>query len=225
MKSMNERDFSPVSLSAEGLTLSRGPHILVRELALQAKSGDAIQLTGRNGAGKTTLLRALAGFVQPDAGHVHLSSNAQPARPQDVLAWLGHADGIKPGETPRQALAFWARVYGVDPNRLRPALDHLGMYALIDRTAARMSRGQQRRCGLARIWMSERPVWLLDEPVGPLDQSGRDRLASLVSQHRARGGIVITATHQVLDWPNAQRIDLNALDGAKPVSIVDGVDG
>ena len=73
--------------------------------------------------------------------------------------------------------------------------------------------------------MSERPVWLLDEPVGPLDQSGRDRLASLVSQHRARGGIVITATHQVLDWPNAQRIDLNALDGAKPVSIVDGVDG
>ncbi|WP_417488419.1 ABC transporter ATP-binding protein, partial [Maricaulis sp.] len=74
-----------------------------------------------------------------------------------------------------------------------------------------LSRGQQRRCGLARIVLANRPLWLLDEPAGPLDGEGRACLAALVATHRARGGLVIAATHQPLDWPDARSLEMGRL--------------
>ena len=61
---------------------------------------------------------------------------------------------------------------------------------------------------MARLAVMNRPFWLLDEPAGPLDRAGRTRLGELVAWHRSRGGIVIAATHQDLDWPGAQRLEL-----------------
>ena len=84
----------------------------------------------------------------------------------------------------------------------------MGIEALIDRPAGQLSRGQQRRAGLVRVALANRPLWLLDEPAGPLDGAGRDRLAELVAWHRSRGGGVIAATHQALDWHGAAMLDL-----------------
>lgn len=196
---------TPASLAVKGLSLSRGGLPLIEGLGFELEPGGALLLTGSNGTGKTTLLRALAGFVRADAGKISLTL-AQ----DEALAWLGHADGLKPGESLRQALRFWSGLSGTPRPAILPLMRLMGIDALIDRPAGQLSRGQQRRAGLVRTALSGRPVWLLDEPAGPLDGAGRDRLAALVAWHRARGGSVIAATHQSLDWPDAETLTLSA---------------
>lgn len=200
--------FTPVSLTADALSLSRGDTRLAEGLSIQVAPGDAILLTGGNGTGKTTLLRALAGFVEPDAGQVSIQDRSIGDAAADHIAWLGHADGLKPSETVRATLRFWADVYDRPRKAIMPALRDLGIDHLIDRRIDRLSRGQQRRVGLVRVLLSNRPVWLLDEPAGPLDAKARDRLADIVAMHRERQGIVIAATHQSLNWAEAKIFDV-----------------
>ncbi len=203
--------FPPLHLSVSTLALSRGDTVLARDLALELNPSEALLLTGRNGTGKTSLLRALAGFIEPDAGEITLNGESPASIAAETVAWLGHADGLKPGETVRDALRFWADLSGEPRSAILPALRALEIDHLIDRPAARLSRGQQRRCALARVVLANRPLWLLDEPAGPLDGEGRACLAALVATHRARGGLVIAATHQPLDWPGARNLDMAAV--------------
>ena len=198
-------DLEALSLSVTALALKRGDFILREDISFTLKPGDALFLTGRNGSGKTTLLRTLAGFLPPAGGTVCLGENADPA---DAIAWLGHTDGLKPNETIRKSLRFWAAMSGHTGKIIMPVLKALDIGHLIDRPPARLSRGQQRRGAMARLAVMNRPLWLLDEPAGPLDRAGRDRLGELVTWHRSRGGIVIAATHTELDWPDALRLEL-----------------
>ncbi|WP_323760890.1 heme ABC exporter ATP-binding protein CcmA [Maricaulis sp.] len=202
--------FRPEKTRVSGLSLSRGDLTLVRDFSLDLGPGEAVLMSGPNGTGKTTLLRAIAGFVRPDEGRVSFGAGPEPASSADCVAWLGHADGLKSVETPRQALRFWAQMGGQGRSAILPLLRAMAIESLIDRPVSRLSRGQQRRCALVRVALANRPVWLLDEPAGPLDGGGRTRLADLVAWHRSRGGSVIAATHQLLDWSDARRIDLGA---------------
>jgi len=198
-------DLEAQSLSVSGLALKRGDFILREDISFALNPGDALFLTGRNGSGKTTLLRTLAGFLPPAEGHIQLGKSSDPA---ELIAWLGHTDGLKPNETLRKSLRFWSGMAGQPGKVIMPVLKALDIGHLIDRPPARMSRGQQRRGAMARLAVMNRPFWLMDEPAGPLDRAGRDRLGKLVAWHRSRGGIVIAATHQDLDWAGAQRLEL-----------------
>ena len=199
----NMQPFS-TDLRADNLTLTRGGRSVLSGLSLTAEPGDAILLTGQNGAGKTTLLRVLCGLMLPEAGQVMWSARAARHSAPLVCAWLGHADGLKPAESVRAALKVSAALFGRGEDAVDAALAAMKMDALDERPCGRLSRGQQRRAAIARVILSGRPVWLLDEPAGPLDTDGRALLAAAVASHRDQGGLVVAATHQVLDWPDAQ---------------------
>jgi heme exporter protein A len=200
-------DFSPTPLNVTDLMLERGDIPLISGLNLTVNAGEAIVLLGRNGVGKTTLLRALAGLLRPGDGRISYSDMPAEKAATKYCAFLGHEDGLKPDETPRQSLEFWSRLSD-NPLAVKPALDAMGLGALADRPSRRLSQGQKRRTALARISVQNRAVWLLDEPAAPLDEDGRERLSQMVWSHLNRGGLVVAATHQALSWPNARTQEL-----------------
>jgi len=196
-------DFDPTPLTVTDLSLERGDIPLISGLSLNVEPGEALVILGRNGVGKTTFLRALSGVLRPASGDIRYGGKPAIKAAPSVCAFLGHDNALKPDESPRQSLMFWGGLAGV-VTMVPGAIVDMGLKALADRPSRRLSQGQKRRSALARILVQNRPVWLLDEPAAPLDEDGRRRLSAAVTAHRARGGLVIAATHQALDWPNAQ---------------------
>jgi heme exporter protein A len=180
------------------LAVARGGVTVLRGLDLVLTAGQALILRGPNGAGKTTLLRTLAGLQPPAAGSIDL--------PADAVVYAAHADGLKPALTVAENLDFWAEIHG------NPGIDHalkaLDLAALQHRPAGELSAGQKRRLGLARLLVTGRPIWLLDEPTVSLDTASVTLFAGVVRQHLAGGGIAIIATHVDLGLPEAEVLDL-----------------
>lgn len=191
-------------LSIAGLALSRGERTLFRDLSIDLAAGEALALTGANGAGKTSLLRAVAGFIRPDAGVVAFrDASGAVLEPETARArhihLLGHQDGLKPARTARQELVFqtaWCGGAGIDA-----AVQALGLAPLMDLETRKLSAGQRRRLSLARLISAPRPLWLLDEPLAPLDAGWRAAATQLMRTHLDGGGLIIAAVHDPLGLP------------------------
>ncbi len=199
-------------LDVQRLACIRGQRVLFRELSFRVDAGQVLSLEGPNGAGKTSLLRVLAGLLPAAGGAIALVSNGGGETETEdrahKVAWLGHNDAAKPQLTPREVLAFFARLYGTRAD-IDAALGAVGLAKLGDLACGYLSAGQKKRLALARLKMAERPIWLLDEPLASLDADGRKRALDLVNAHVMFGGIVIAATHEALGVAS-QRLVLGA---------------
>ena len=190
------------SLSIEGLAVQRGDRMLFRGFELALAAGEAVALTGANGAGKTSLLRAIAGFIQPTAGEIGFAGAAgaldtDTAR-RGGIHLLGHLDGLKTARSARAELMFQVLWTGGDAPAALAAAAELGLERLLDLEVRKLSAGQRRRVALARLIASPRPLWLLDEPLAPLDTRHRDLFGQVMTRHLSRGGLVLAAVHDPL---------------------------
>jgi heme exporter protein A len=171
-------------------------------LNFRAQSGDCISVEGPNGAGKTSLLRLIAGFIAPVGGSLRLSLKdggeiSDEEERGKLAGWLGHQDALKPQLTARENLSFFAQLY-MDGNGVDEAIARVGLTRQKDLPGQYLSAGQKRRLGLARLLVSKRPLWLLDEPLSALDTSGKALVVELIAAHIGAGGIVFAATHDPL---------------------------
>ena len=185
------------ALTVSNLTGIRGQRVLFRALSFRVAAGQALSLEGANGAGKTSLLRMIAGFLTPAAGRVALGDVDDAEERGRLIGWLGHHDGAKPQLTPREVLAFFAALYRVEAD-IAGTLAAVGLASLADLPCQYLSAGQKKRLALARLKMSGRGVWLLDEPLAALDADGKKRRGELIKAHCLYGGIAIAATHEPL---------------------------
>jgi heme exporter protein A len=197
----------------EALNLScvRDERTLFSGLSFTVLPGEMVQIEGRNGAGKTSLLRILAGLSSPDAGEVRWQG-VNTRRQRDVfhqeLLYLGHQPGIKSVLTAFENLAFYLSVSSpsvrgdATSEAIYQALENVGLLGYEDVTVAQMSAGQQRRVALARLWLSNAPLWILDEPLTAIDKQGVATLIALFGQHVEQGGMVLLTTHQDLQGVN-----------------------
>ncbi|MCB9992156.1 MAG: heme ABC exporter ATP-binding protein CcmA [Hyphomicrobiaceae bacterium] len=168
---------------------------------LQAPSGTFVAVRGPNGAGKSTFLMCVAGLL-PFSGTVSIGSQGwdEDEHPiNEQMIFITHLNAIKPELTVYENLSFWADLGGGARDRIRPALEAAGVSRLRDVPAGAMSKGQQRRCSLARLLLADKPIWLLDEPTSALDKSGDIWIAGLISAQVRRGGVVIAATHRPIE--------------------------
>jgi heme exporter protein A len=188
-------------LIAENLTCLRSGRIVFRDLSFRVEAGTVLSVEGANGAGKTSLLRLVAGFLTPSSGTVRLQTNggdvSDPEERGKFAGWLGHHDAVKAQMAVREMLQFFARLYG-NPGSVDSALDATGLARLAELPGQYLSAGQKKRVALARLTLSNRPLWLMDEPLASLDQAGKKIAADLIATHCAGGGIAVVATHEPL---------------------------
>lgn len=193
-------------LALRDLSVSRGGIAILDGISLTLGPGEALILRGPNGIGKTTLLRTVAGLQPPHAGSMQL--------PPEGVAYSGHADGLKATLRVEENLAFWARIYGQAATR--PALAAMELLGLRDRPAQNLSAGQKRRLGLARLLVTGRRLWLLDEPTVSLDAASVALFAAAMHAHLASGGAALMATHIDLGLEEARTLDLSPFRAKLP---------
>ena len=187
-----------MTLTVTDLTIVRSGMSVLAGVSFELAAGQALILRGPNGVGKTTLLWTIAG-LQPA-----LSGEVMGA--EDQIAYAAHSDGLKAMLSVRENLTFWAEVFG--QSDIEPALEAFDINDLAERLAGTLSAGQKRRLGLARLLVTARPIWILDEPTVSLDTASVDMFGRAVRTHLQNGGIALIATHIDLGLTDAKVLDV-----------------
>jgi len=202
-----------MTIEVSDLSVSRGGIPVLEGVSFRLDPGEALVLRGPNGIGKTTLLRTVAGLQPPVSGAIRTDG--------DVFAYAGHSDGIKATLSVTENLTFWARVFGQTDIDL--ALRSFELEPLADRPAGALSAGQKRRLGLARLLVTGRPVWILDEPTVSLDVDAVAMFAGAIRAHLKTGGAALMATHIDLGLDEARVLELAPFRAKAPAA--DDFDG
>jgi heme exporter protein B len=185
-------------IEGRALACLRGERLVFQDISFELNAGDILIVTGANGSGKSSLLRMIAGLLRPEAGAIKNSAS---------FMYLGHQDGLKPVETPRESVSFRAALQGVhaDPDT---ALAAMGMMPMAHTCQRYLSAGQRRRTALAGVIAGGAMLWLLDEPTAALDAESKALLLAALASHRDAGGMAIITTHETLEVEGAKQLDL-----------------
>ena len=194
--------FQTVALSG-----SRGERLLFSDVSVTVKPGTLLAVLGANGSGKTSFLRMLCGLLLPDSGAI-LWQGKDIRQLKELytaqLTYIGHLNGIKDELTPVENLKVSACLAGNESSSaiVQKALEAVGLEQSVHRLPTRvLSQGQKRRVALARLWLSTRTLWLLDEPFASLDAVATSYLTQRLQSHLSNGGMVVVATHQEIALP------------------------
>ena len=194
-------------LVAERLAGERGGKNVFRNVDFSLGEGRALVVTGANGTGKSTLLRVIAGLLPTASGTVRVEDGGEDwPTPAAASHYVGHFNAMKPALTLAENLGFWRDYLGEPRMTPAKALAEVGLETIADLPFAYLSTGQKRRAALARLLVSWRPVWLLDEPTAGLDKASEEMFGGLMRKHLALGGIVVAATHLPLGLEGAREM-------------------
>lgn len=207
---LTQDSFPPTRLRAENLVCRRGGRLIFESLSFDLGPGEAIALTGRNGAGKSSLIAMLCGRLRPDGGSIRLEGGDEEPDLAEVSHLVGHRDGLKTALTAQENLVFAQAVLGDDALTPREALATVGLAHAAELPVGYLSAGQRRRVALARLLISRRPYWLLDEPMSALDAASQTMLAGLMRDHLLAGGAILAATHGPLGLDGARELRIGA---------------
>lgn len=206
---------SQVILEAREVSCERDHRLLFERVCFTLAEGEVLQIAGANGSGKTTLLRFLGGISKAFSGDILWQGqniNEVAAHYRSQFLYLGHAPGVSLNLSALENLRWYFSLNQyVDLKPLLYALHQVGLAGYEDVPAYRMSAGQQRRIALARLIVSQAPLWILDEPFTAIDRAGVAELEQLLARHAHAGGAVILTTHHELNLDTPfSRVELEA---------------
>jgi heme exporter protein A len=188
------------AVEVEGLWKFFGDYPALRDIGLKAAPGACLALIGRNGAGKTTLLRILAGFSRPARGQVRIfGTGPRETATRRRIGFIGHGIAVYDELSALENLELFARLYHLpDPARAARAwLERTGLERVANGLVREFSRGMRQRLAVARAFLHEPSVLLLDEPFTALDDKAIAVLQGLLREALAEGKTIVLSTHQL----------------------------
>jgi len=198
-------------IEVQGLAKYFGRFSALRDLHLKLEKGEFIALFGRNGAGKTTLLRILAGLSRPSSGSVviHASYALSPQAARGLMGYLSHSTALYADLTAHENLRFYARLLDLPCGDIdiEKQIERVGLAGRGREPVRNYSRGMQQRLAIARAFLHDPEILLLDEPFTGLDQTGTDFLKNYLADAHARGRTCLMAIHDApLGYEVADRL-------------------
>jgi heme exporter protein A len=188
------------AVAVDGLWKFYGDYPALRDIRLEAGEGACLALIGRNGAGKTTLLRTIAGFSRPGKGEVRIfGKGPRDTEARRRMGFIGHGISVYDELSALENLTLWGKLYGLD-NPRRSALEWLertGLERVKDGLVREFSRGMRQRLAVARAFLHEPSVLLLDEPFTALDDRAIAVLQRILREGLAAGKTIVMSTHQL----------------------------
>mgnify|MGYP001495679367 FL=1 len=185
------------NLQINFLELYRNDDRIFSEISFDLSEGQHLLISGANGTGKTSLLRVICGLTIPTGGTIlwnQLATNNIDCRYYEHLAYLGHKNALIPELTARENLEYTFEG-NQSMNRTSSVLEAFDLNNYLDQYAEKLSNGQIRKIALSRILLSEKTLWILDEPVANLDTSGTQFLLTEMQAHLDQGGMLITTSN------------------------------
>ena len=183
-------DLSEVSSGYEGKEV-------LHHITFRADEPAIYVVLGPNGAGKTTLFRTIAGILQPYSGHV-LLDGGDLARSKEVrkrINYLSHYNAIPEEMTVRHALEYYAKIEG---GRADDAIELLELGDLKDKKISNLSQGQKKRVSIAKVFLTERDLYLLDEPTSNLDPGVSKEIRDILLR-LAKERLVLYSSHNLYE--------------------------
>ncbi len=201
-------------LTCRGVSSGYQNKPVLHEISFVVDEPAVYVVLGPNGAGKTTLFRTIAGILRPTAGEVLLDGvpiDRQSSR--DQLHYLSHLDGMPDGLTVRESLDFYARVERASPADVERVLDQLEIGEFSDTFISRLSSGQRKRVSIARVFLRERGIYLLDEPTANLDPKVAREIRTLILE-LSKERVVLYSSHNLFEAREIGRYVIALKSGA-----------
>jgi heme exporter protein A len=181
------------AIELRGVARYFGERIALRDISVAVPAGATLAVLGRNGAGKSTLLRVLATLLRPHAGEVSLLGEPVPRRAFAVrgrLGLLAHEPLLYRDLSGRENLTYYARLYGVGPERVEQLLGSVGMERRADEPVRLLSRGMVQRVAVCRAVLHDPEILLLDEARANLDPGASELVEPLVGRPASRTRVI-----------------------------------
>lgn len=190
---------SAPAIQLQGVSFSFADNTIIKHLSMQLPAGQCLVVRGDSGTGKSSLLKLMAGFLSPDSGQIayqfdHLE--VQPPLAAQSFAWLGQNPWFMHGTIAENLRLARADASNDELMQVlqETGLSHLSLATSIDEQGVGISGGEGRRLALARLLLSQAPLWFLDEPTAELDESTESVIVELLKQRIGKHTVVI-ATH------------------------------
>ncbi|MBS1827125.1 MAG: heme ABC exporter ATP-binding protein CcmA [Acidobacteria bacterium] len=191
-----------VRLACAELKKQFGAVKAVDEISFDVHAGEIVGLLGPNGAGKTTVLRMLAGILTPDAGEVRVCGYDMQASPLEAKRRIGFLSGdtqLYMRLTPREVLLYFGELFelaeGERKQRAEELIRLLDMTSFADRPCETLSAGQKQRANIARAFLHDPEILILDEPTTALDILSGKFIVDAIRSQRDNGKAVLFSTH------------------------------
>lgn len=176
-------------LNVSNISCIRSGNEIFKNISFSLINGQVGLVTGSNGSGKTTLLRVLAGLIPNEYGSIKYNNKNL----KNNFSILGHKIGIKDEITPNDDLLFWSLVYGF--KNFEDVLEKVNLLKYRNLKCKYLSQGQKQRLAIARLIISQKLLWFLDEPLSSLDKEGISLLKNIIRSHTQSEGIVLLSSH------------------------------